>query len=228
MDTVFPPLDQPTVAVTGSDKRFPVRRIFCVGRNYADHAREMGANPDREAPFFFTKPADAVAGNTQTVAYPSKTAELHHEVEMVIALKEGGRDLSEDSAQNCIYGYAVGIDLTRRDLQADAKTLGRPWCTAKAFDQSALIGPITPTESCGHIDNAEIGLEVNGQLTQSGNVNQMIWSSSEIIAVLSSYFTLQRGDLIYTGTPAGVGPLERGDKFKAWVTGLAPLANNIT
>jgi len=227
MTTVFPPHESPTIAVVGCDNRFPVRRIFCVGRNYADHAREMGANPEREAPFFFTKPADAVVATHQTIHYPTKTADLHHEVEMVIALEKGGSNIPVDQALGCIFGYAVGIDLTRRDLQAEAKSKSRPWCTAKAFDQSALVGPITQHNDCGYITQAEITLCVNGEIRQRGNVDQMIWSSDEVISVLSEYFELQPGDLIFTGTPAGVGALQKGDHLEAKITGLADLINDI-
>ena len=227
MQTVFPPCKLPTIAVVGCENRFPVRRIYCVGRNYADHAREMGADPDREAPFFFSKPADAIVGTAQKVAYPSQTQELHHEVELVIALKKGGNDISAKQATNCIFGYAVGIDLTRRDLQAQAKKHGRPWCTSKGFDQSALIGPITEPYQCGHLENADITLEVNGQVRQSGNTKQMIWSCAEIVSELSKYFRMERGDIIFTGTPAGVAELKPGDKIKANVSGLAGLVKEI-
>ena len=196
-------------------------RIYCVGRNYADHAREMGADPSREAPFFFSKPADAlVSGN---VPYPSLTSDFQHEVELVVALGRGGADLSLTDATACIDAYAVGIDWTRRDLQAEAKRLGRPWDTAKGFDYSASIGPLCPCELAGDINAADIELFVNGVRRQSGNTRQMIWSVPEIIAELSRYYCLKAGDLIYTGTPAGVAAVNIGDDIVARVTGLEPL-----
>lgn len=196
-------------------------RIYCVGRNYADHAREMGADPSREAPFFFSKPADAlVSGN---VPYPSLTSDFQHEVELVVALGRGGTDLSLTDATACIDAYAVGIDWTRRDLQAEAKRLGRPWDTAKGFDYSASIGPLCPGELAGDINAADIELFVNGVRRQSGNTRQMIWSVPEIIAELSRYYCLKAGDLIYTGTPAGVAAVNIGDDIVARVTGLEPL-----
>ncbi len=196
-------------------------RIYCVGRNYADHAREMGADPSREAPFFFSKPADAlVSGN---VPYPSLTRDFQHEVELVVALGRGGADLSLTDAAACIDAYAVGIDWTRRDLQAEAKHLGRPWDTAKGFDYSASIGPLCPREAAGDINDADIELTVNGVRRQSGNIRQMIWSVPEIIAELSRYYCLKSGDLIYTGTPAGVAAVNIGDDILARVTGLEPL-----
>lgn len=227
MKTPFPPSDRPTLTIANSDLRFPVRRIYCVGRNFADHAREMGANPDREPPFFFAKPGDAVVESGQEINYPSKTQDLHHEVEMVMALQTGGKNIAAKQALDCVYGYAVGIDLTRRDLQAEAKKMGRAWCTSKGFDQSAVVGPITQRSACGDLASAEISLTVNGQVRQQGSLDQMIWSSAEIIASLSEYFELQPGDLIFTGTPAGVSALQKGDVIEASVTGLVPISNTI-
>ncbi|WP_317931528.1 fumarylacetoacetate hydrolase family protein [Halioxenophilus sp. WMMB6] len=227
MATVFPACEPTTLAVVDCECRFPVHRIYCVGRNYADHAREMGADPSREAPFFFTKPADAVVGTNQTINYPPKTMDLHHEVEMVVAIERGGKNISVESALTHVFGYAVGLDLTRRDLQTEAKAKARPWCVAKAFDHSALIGPITEHHDCGHPGSAAIELKVNGEPRQRGDINQMIWSTAEIISHLSSYFELAPGDLIFTGTPAGVGALQPGDKLHATIEGLAPFDGTI-
>ncbi|WP_439107051.1 fumarylacetoacetate hydrolase family protein [Congregibacter sp.] len=223
---VIPP---PTVGVPiqGSESLFPVRRIFCVGRNYAEHAREMGANPDREPPFFFTKPADAIVTGGKDVLYPGATNNLHHEVELVIALGEGGSAIPKEDALHHVYGYAVGNDLTRRDLQAEAKKAGRPWDTAKGFDQSAPIAAISPVSVCGHINSGKISLSVNGALRQSGDVRDMIWSTEEIISCLSILFALQAGDLIFSGTPAGVGPLVPGDQVVAAIAGLTPLEHTL-
>ncbi len=228
MNYLFAPTPPTALAIVDSDQCFPVHRVYCVGRNYADHAREMGADPSREAPFFFTKPADAVLSNGTTAPYPSQTKELHHEVEMVVALAKGGDNIAVSEALDCVYGYAVGLDLTRRDLQAQAKAKSRPWCTAKAFDHSAIVGAITAKEQCGHINEGQIVLSVNDEVRQSGNTNQMIWSVAEIIAELSRFFTLKPGDLIFTGTPSGVGPLVPGDSFKASVETLAILEGRVS
>jgi fumarylpyruvate hydrolase len=217
----------PSVEVRGSRDRFPVRRIFCVGRNYAAHAREMG-NDDREPPFFFTKPADAIVENGVAVPYPPRTKNFHHEVELVVALSSGGSNVSVANANSLIYGYAVGIDLTRRDLQAEAKDSGKPWDTSKAFDHSAPIGAIRPMSAGGVLENARIWLSVNGKMKQDGNIAEMTWKVPEIIAELSTLFELAAGDLIYTGTPAGVGALVRGDAVEAGIEGLDPLGTRIT
>jgi fumarylpyruvate hydrolase len=209
----------PTLALHGSLDRFPVRRIYCVGQNYADHAREMGSDPTRQAPFFFSKPADAAVDKT-VVAYPVKTAKLHHEVELVVCLGGEGADLSPDQADGIIFGYAVGLDLTRRDLQETAKKAGRPWDMAKGFDESAPVGAIVPGRPPSQ---GAIKLAVNGELRQSGDLNQMIWSVPEIIAELSAYVVLRPGDLIFTGTPAGVGAIGRGDVLDASIEGAPPL-----
>ncbi|MFT4874709.1 fumarylacetoacetate hydrolase family protein [Congregibacter sp.] len=224
---VFQPPAVPRIPVTGQTTKFPVRRIFCVGRNYAEHAKEMGADPERDPPFFFTKPADAIVVNGADIPYPSATKNLHHEVELVIAIAQGGSDIPTHSALDHVYGYAVGNDLTRRDLQAEAKKSGRPWDTAKGFDQSAPISSISPVSLCGHINMGKIYLEVNGEVRQLGDISDMIWSVAEIISALSSLFALQPGDLIFSGTPAGVGPLEPGDRVHAVVAGLPPLAHTI-
>lgn len=219
---------RPSVAIVGNEKRFPVNRIYCVGRNYAAHAKEMGGNPASEAPFFFSKPADAIVANGSTIPYPSKTAELHHEVEMVMALAgEGlagkGDNLSLEEARAAIFGYAVGIDFTRRDLQAQAKDKGRPWDTAKGFDNSAPITAITPASAVSNIQSAQITLEVNGVQRQHGSIDDLICKLPQLIAELSTYYTLKPGDLIYTGTPAGVSAVVAGDEMVGRVEGLETL-----
>ncbi|MEC9431717.1 MAG: fumarylacetoacetate hydrolase family protein [Pseudomonadota bacterium] len=219
---VLPPAPHASVAVAGSSARFPVRRVFCVGRNYAAHAREMGKDPDREPPFFFTKPADAVFDSGSTIPYPPATADLHHEGELVAALGLGGTNIAEDAALSHVWGYAAGNDLTRRDLQAEAKSMGRPWDLAKGFDNSALCGALHPASEVGHPEAGAITLSVNGVQRQKGDLNEMIWSLPEVIAILSRTVTLAPGDLIYTGTPAGVGALVAGDRCVTEVAGLSP------
>ena len=204
----LPTVTVPTIAIAGSTDRFLVRRIFCVGQNYAAHTREMGGDPDRQQPFFFTKPADTVVASGTTLAFPSRTNDLHHEVELVLALGSGGSNIAVADAEASIFGHAVGLDLTRRDLQAEAKAAGRPWDMAKGFDHSAPIGLLRlgPPPAAG-----AIALTVNGEARQSGDLSQMIWTVAEIIAALSTYVELKPGDLIFTGTPSGVGPINRGD-----------------
>lgn len=216
----LPEIDVPTIAIEGSDARFPVRRIFCVGQNYADHAREMGSDPDRAPPFFFAKPADAVVPNGATLPYPPRTADLHHEVELVVALGAGGADIDASAAPAMIFGWTVGLDLTRRDLQAEAKKAGRPWDMAKGFDRSAPVAALRPgiPPAMGAIT-----LDIDGTQRQSGDLADMIWSVPEIIATLSTYVTLAPGDLIFTGTPSGVGPIRRGETVEATIAGMAPL-----
>jgi fumarylpyruvate hydrolase len=212
------------LSIAGAAARtFPIRRIYCVGRNYADHAREMGHDPDREPPFFFTKPADAAVPSGSILDFPTKTGELHHEVELVVALRTGGRDITAPSARDCVFGYAVGLDMTRRDLQSEAKRLGRPWDLAKGFDESMPCGPLHAVEDVGHLDDAEIRLEVNGEVRQRGRLSQQIWSVEETIAYLSSFVALSPGDLIMTGTPSGVGSVSRGDTLHGVITGLEPV-----
>jgi fumarylpyruvate hydrolase len=223
MDTVIPIPVPPTIAVQGTSARFPVRRIYCIGRNYADHAREMGADPDREPPFFFGKPQDAVVPGGGDIAYPPATANLHHEVELVVALAQGGRDIPAAEALGLIFGYAVGIDLTRRDLQAQAKEKGQAWDMAKGFDQSAPVSALTPASVLGHPKQGAIWLAVNGVERQRGDLAQMIWRVPEVIAHISTYVTLAPGDLIFCGTPAGVGPLRRGDRVRCGIDGLEDL-----
>ncbi|MBW7861724.1 MAG: fumarylacetoacetate hydrolase family protein [Rhodocyclaceae bacterium] len=216
----------PAVPVFGGGL-FPVRRIYCVARNYAAHAREMGADPTREAPFFFTKPGDAVLpvgeGQTGRFDYPLGTQDVHHEIELVVALCAGGENLSPEAAEECIWGYAVGLDMTRRDLQAEAKAKGRPWDIAKAFDQSAPISPIRHLPG-QVLQSGEIRLDVNGEARQCGDLADMIWGIPEMIAYLSRYFRLQAGDLIFTGTPEGVGPVVPGDCLEGRVAGVGALA----
>jgi fumarylpyruvate hydrolase len=223
---VFVPPATPSVAITGTPQRFPVHRIYCVGRNYAEHAREMGSDPKVEPPVFFTKPADAIVANGVNVPYPPRTENLHYEVELVVAIGGAGRSIAASQARGHIFGYAVGNDLTRRDLQSASKKKGLPWDTGKAFDASAPISSIRPA-SLGHIERGRIWLTVNGETRQESDVGEMIWSVPEIIAELSSLFELQAGDLIYTGTPAGVGPLKPGDRIDCGVEGLETLRNTI-
>lgn len=212
--------DTASVAVAGSSARFPVRRVFCVGRNYAAHAREMGSDPNREPPFFFTKPADAVVPASGAVPYPPSTNDLHHEIELVVALKAGGKDIDAAQALDLVWGYGVGLDLTRRDLQAVAKDAGRPWDMAKGFDASAPCSALHPVSGVGHPAQARIWLEVNGTLRQEGNLDEMIWPIADVIASLSRLVTLAPGDLIYSGTPSGVGALQPGDRVRGGVDGV--------
>ena len=235
MSYVFPPAAVVALPVVASPASFPVRRVYCVGRNYADHAREMGALDQadgREPPFFFGKPADALvfcpADGQAEVAYPTLTADLQHEVELVVALgpelANGGADIPVDRALAGVFGYAVGIDLTRRDLQAQAKAKGHPWDMSKGFDQSAPIGPIHPASSVGHPAAGRIWLSVNGVTRQDGDLAAMSWNVAEVIAQLSRFVRLAPGDLIYTGTPAGVGRVQRGDVLACGIAGLNPLS----
>lgn len=226
MSYVFPPPVQPSVEVKGRSERFPARRIFCVGRNYAAHAREMGQDPEREPPFFFTKPADALVPNNATIAYPSRTANLHHEIELVVAIGKGGRNIPASNALDHVFGYAVGNDLTRRDLQFESRDKGRPWDTSKGFDQSAPITAIRPATE-GHFGKGKIWLKVNGEMRQQADVADLIWSVPEIIAELSTLFELAPGDLIYTGTPAGVAAVKSGDRIEGGVDGLDTLVTII-
>jgi fumarylpyruvate hydrolase len=226
MPYVITPPALPCVAVYGQTETFPVHRIYCVGRNYQDHAMEMG-HSGREAPFFFMKPADAVVSaqpdQVVTMPYPTLTNSLHHEVELVVAIGTGGSDIGVNDAERHVFGYAVGLDMTRRDLQNDLKKQGRPWCIAKGFDYSAPVGPITPAAQIAGMATAGISLQVNGQERQTGRVAQMIWNVPETISQISRAWTLQPGDLIFTGTPAGVGAVVRGDVLCACVTGLQSL-----
>ena len=223
MKYAIPAWDLTSIPVAGSDEVFPVRRVYCVGRNYAAHAREMGHDPDREPPFFFMKPADAIVPTGSTIPYPVATSDLHHEIEMVVALKSGGSDIAIENANECIFGYGVGLDLTRRDLQGEAKKLGRPWDMGKGFDRSAPCSPLHPVSETGIIDAADIWLKVNGETRQTSNLNALIWSVPETISYLSGLVELAAGDLIYSGTPAGVAAIERGDVLEGHVDGLTDL-----
>jgi fumarylpyruvate hydrolase len=223
---LFPPTTA-SIPIKGRPEHFAVHRIYCVGRNYAAHAREMGVNPDREPPFFFSKPADAIVANQSRIPYPSRTSNFHHEIELVVAIGRGGRDIPAAQALDHVYGYAVGNDFTRRDLQSDAKDHGRPWDTSKGFDRSAAITAITPASQSGHPRSGRIWLKVNGQVRQQADLSELIWSVPEIIAELSTFFELQPGDLIYTGTPAGVGALKQGDRIEGGIDGLDELVTTI-
>jgi fumarylpyruvate hydrolase len=216
----IPRLEIPSLAITGSERRFPVRRIYCVGLNYADHAREMGNDPDRHPPFFFGKPADAIVPSGASLPFPVKTAQLHHEVELVVALGGGGSNIAVAEAPQLVFGFAVGLDLTRRDLQAEAKKLGRPWDMGKGFDHSAPIGALTTGMPPA---TGSIALTIDGALRQSGNLSDMIWSVSEIIATLSGFIALAPGDLIFTGTPSGVGPILAGQTVRGVIADIAPI-----
>ena len=222
MSYVFPPAPQVSVAVAGSDARFPVRRVYCVGRNYADHAKEMGADT-REPPFFFSKPADALVPGGGEVAYPLATSNLQHEVELVVALGKGGSNIPLEQALGCVFGYAVGFDLTKRDLQQRAKDKGHPWDMGKGFDQGGPIGAIQPVSAVGHPAHGAVWLKVNGELRQNGDLEQMSWKVAEVIANLSTYVALAPGDLIVTGTPAGVSTIVRGDLIEGGVAGVGEL-----
>jgi fumarylpyruvate hydrolase len=219
---VFPPPATPSVPVAGETGRFPVRRIWCAGRNYADHAREMGHDPEAEPPFFFAKPADAVVDGGTTIAYPPGTADLHHEAELVVALGADGAEVAEDRALALVWGYGAGNDLTRRDLQAAAKAARRPWDMAKGFDRSAVVGALTRAVP-GQAMKGTIRCHVNGLLRQEARLADMIWPVTALIAALSRLVTLQAGDLIFTGTPAGVGPLQPGDSCRVTIDGLTPV-----
>jgi fumarylpyruvate hydrolase len=226
MSYVFNPPATVSVPVAGSSERFPVNRVYCVGRNYEEHAKEMGFT-GREPPFFFLKPADAVvvvnAGETGSIDYPSLTSNFHHEIELVVAIGLGGKNIKAADAAQHIFGYAVGLDMTRRDLQSDMKKQGRPWCIGKGFDQSAPIGPIVPVAQAGDINNAEIALTVNGEHRQKSNVAKLIWNVAETIEYLSAAWELKAGDLIYSGTPEGVGAVVKGDLMVGRVAGLPDL-----
>ena len=224
MDYAIPLWPLPSVPVVDTTARFPVRRIYCVGRNYADHAREMGQDPTREPPFFFSKPADTIVPGGGDVAYPPQTANLQHEVELVVALGRGGANIPVASALDCIYGYAVGFDLTRRDVQQRAKDKGQPWDMGKGFEQSAPLSAIVPVSIAGHPARGAVTLTVNGETRQAGDLAQMTWSVAEVIAKLSEYVTLAAGDLIFTGTPAGVSTVVRGDLLVGRVAGLGELS----
>ena len=213
----------PSLPVVGSTDLFPVGRIYCIGRNYAEHAREMGHDPDREPPFFFMKPANALVPNGATIPFPQVTKDLHHEIELVVAIGKGGADIQSKNALDHVWGYGVGLDMTRRDIQNDAKKLGRPWEMGKGFDNSAPCTALQPAAKIGHPAQGAIWVKVNGVTKQSSDLKEMIWNVSDSIAYLSGLVTLQPGDLIYTGTPAGVGAVQRGDKLEGHVDGVGDL-----
>lgn len=222
-DYVFAPPTQPSLAVAGDAARFPIRRIFCVGRNYAAHAREMGKDPSRDLPFFFMKPADVALDTPAAIAYPPETNNFQYEIELVVAIGKAGVDVPVERAREHIWGYAVGIDLTRRDLQLAARDAGRPWSWGKSFDRSAPIGPIHSVATTGHPDKGRIWLAVNGKIQQDQDIADLIWSVPEIVSIISRSMALRPGDLIMTGTPAGVGPIVRGDKVTGGVAGLGQI-----
>jgi fumarylpyruvate hydrolase len=219
---VIEPQPIPTLPVQGSDKLFPIHRVYCVGRNYAEHAIEMGHDPSKEPPFFFQKNPDNITTDG-SFPYPSKSSDVHHEIEMVVALSKGGDNIPVESALDHVFGYGVGLDMTRRDLQGEAKKLGRPWEVGKAFEASAPCGPLVPASEIGHPADGEVTLKVNGETRQQGNLNQLIWKVPEMISYLSGLFTLQPGDIIMTGTPAGVGAVVRGDVLEGYVEGVGKI-----
>lgn len=225
---IFAPAPVPALPVEGASALFPVHRIYCVGRNFADHAIEMGHDPDKEPPFFFQKNPDTLVVPGNGFPYPAASSDVHHEVELVVALKSGGSDIPVERALDCVYGYAVGLDMTRRDLQAQAKKHGRPWEVAKAFEHSAPCGPIHPAAAIGHPTEGAIRLTVNGTIRQDGDLRQMIWKVPEMIAYLSRLFTLAPGDLIFAGTPAGVGAVVKGDVMEAHIDGLGGIVVAVT
>jgi fumarylpyruvate hydrolase len=228
MAFVFPPEAPVAVPVVGTSDQFAVRRVYCVGRNYAAHAREMGFDPDREPPFFFCKPADAIVpvayGETLELDYPAQTQNYHYEAELVAVIGKGGSDIPLEQALEHVWGYAVGLDMTRRDLQMKMREMGRPWEIGKAFDRSAPLGPIHPASAVGHFENGGVWLTVNGATRQKSDVSHLIWSVAETVADLSRFFRLEAGDVIYTGTPEGVGAVSRGDLMTVGVERLGELS----
>ena len=226
-DTVFPPAPAVLLPIDGETAQFPVRRVYCVGRNYAEHAREMGGDPSREAPFFFQKNPDNLVFPPGDFPYPDQSSDVHHEVELLVALKTGGAGIDATEALDCVYAYGVAIDFTRRDLQALAKKAGRPWELAKAFEQSGPCSALVPASRIGHPQSAAIWLDVNGTRRQTGDLSDMIWNVAEIIASLSRLFVLAPGDVILTGTPAGVGPVNRGDRITCGIDGIAKRRLNV-
>lgn len=232
MNFAIPPAPQASVGIAGSHDRFPVRRIYCVGRNYAAHAREMGIDPSNSSPIFFCKPADAVVpangSKSVNISYPSQTKNFEHEIELVVAIGRGGREIACSAALDYVWGYTVGLDMTRRDLQAQARKHGEPWDTAKAFDHSAPIGPLYPVSCVGHPESGSIWLDVNGKRRQEADLEQLIWTVPDIIHHLSCYFELAPGDLIYTGTPSGVGPVKPGDTLVGGIDELGEITVRIS
>ena len=227
-DYVFEPSPRPSIAIAGSNHRFPVRRIYCVGRNYAEHVREMGNDPEKSLPFFFGKPADAVVESGASIPYPASTSNFHHEIELVVAIGKGGSNVAVAHALDHVWGYGVGIDLTRRDLQTTAKASGRPWDMAKGFDLSAPIAPLSAVSDCGHLAKGRIWLAIDGEIRQEADISQMIWSVPEIISALSTQISLRPGDIIMTGTPQGVGPILPAQSITGGIDGLIGININIT
>ena len=218
----FPPHPQTALPIVGSDQTFPVRRVYCIGRNYAAHAIEMGHDPDREPPFFFQKNPDNLDISGE-FPYPAKTSDVHHEAELAVMLKSGGTDIPVENALDHVFGYALSLDMTRRDLQGEQKKLGRPWEVGKAVERSAPVGPVHPVSAVGHPDHGRITLTVNGEMRQEGDLNQLIWKVPEMINYLSEYFELAAGDVILSGTPAGVGPVVKGDVMEIAIDGLGSM-----
>ena len=227
MNYVFTPPAQVSLPVRGSADLFPVHRIYCVGRNYAAHAVEMGHDPDKEPPFFFQKNPDNIVLQGADFPYPSATEDVHHEIELTVALKGGGDDIPIEKALDCVFGYGVSLDMTRRDLQGEMKKLGRPWEIGKAFEHSAPHSELVRTDEIGHPDSGAVWLKINGEMRQEGDINQLIWKVPEVISILSGLFTLAPGDLIMTGTPAGVGPVHRGDRLHGHVEGVGELTMSV-
>jgi fumarylpyruvate hydrolase len=223
MTLIFPAPAETTLPIAGQEALFPVRRIYCVGRNYAEHAREMGADPDREPPFFFAKPRDAIVAEGGAIPYPPATKDFHYEMELVVAIGSAGKDIAVDKALDHVFGYGAGLDMTRRDLQGVAKKAGRPWDMGKGFDFSAPCSAIRPATDIGHPDSGAIRLTVNGEIRQSGDLSEQIWSVPETIACLSALVELAPGDLIFTGTPAGVGPVVAGDRMEGHIDGIGDI-----
>jgi fumarylpyruvate hydrolase len=223
MQFIFPPQEQTVLPIRGSDEVFPVNRVYCVGRNYAAHAIEMGHDPNKEPPFFFQKNPDNLLLEGQGFPYPAMTEDVHHEIEMAVALKSGGNNIAVEDALDCVFGYSVSLDMTRRDLQAQMKKAGRPWEIGKAFEHSAPCGALIPASEIGHPETGAVWLKINGEMRQEGDLNQLIWKIPEMISYLSDLFTLKAGDVILTGTPSGVGPVQRGDKMHGHVAGIGDL-----
>lgn len=224
---VFAPPPQPSAPVAGQEARFPIRRIFCVGRNYEAHAREMGKDPTRDPPFFFMKPADVAVNAPASIPYPPETKNFHYEIELIVAIGEGGRDIAQADALKHVWGYGVGIDLTRRDLQLAARDAGRPWSWGKSFDLSAPLAPLHPVSKVGHPSKGRIWLAVNGVVKQDQDISELIWNVPEIVSIISQSIELRPGDIIMTGTPSGVGAIVRGDKVTGGVDGLGEIAIDI-
>ena len=228
MDYVFPPRQPAYLPIANSQMVFPVHRIYCVGRNYAAHAIEMGHDPDREPPFFFQKNPDNLVINGAAFAYPDKSSDVHHEIELVVALSKGGKDIELEKANECIWGYCVGLDMTRRDLQGQQKKMGRPWEIGKAFEQSAPCSPLVAATDTGHPQTGAIWLDINGERRQEGDLDQLIWKVAETISYLSGLFELADGDIIMTGTPSGVGPVQKGDVLHGHIEGIGDLHTVVT